>query len=78
MSDRTVEHDRIMVPKAMTPAEVRVLAEQQAKSKLAEGYRVVFLYLHGARPITGDDGSQVEWRYSYQRIRADGSPLDPA
>lgn len=77
MPDRTVEHDRIMVPEGTTPAAVRVLAEQQAQSKVPGGHRVVFLYLHGATPIAGDEGRRVEWRYSYQSIRPDSLPDAP-
>jgi len=75
MPDRTVEHDRIMVPEGMTLAEVRVLAEQQAQSKVPDGHRVVFLYLHGATPLAAD---RVEWRYSYQSVRSDSLPVDPS
>lgn len=77
MPDRTVEHDRIRVPEGTSPADVRVLAEQQAHSKVPEDHRVVFLYLHGATPVTGDEGSRVEWRYSYQSVRSDTLPVDP-
>lgn len=69
-----MEHDRIMVPEGTTPADVRVLAEQQAQSKVPDGHRVVFLYLHGATPIAAGESRQVEWRYSYQSIRSDSLP----
>lgn len=78
MPDRTVEHDRIMVPEGTAPADVRVLAEKQARSKVPGGHRVVFLYLHGATPVAGDGVARVEWRYSYQSIRSDALPADPA
>ncbi len=70
MVDRTVEHDRIMVPEGMTPAEVRVLAEQKAQGVVPEGHRVVFLYLHGATPVADEGGNRMEWRYSYQAVRS--------
>ena len=71
MADRTVEHDRIMVPEGMTAADVWVLAEQKAKALVPEGHRVVFLYLHGATPVVGESGNSVEWRYSYQSVLSD-------
>lgn len=78
MPDRTVEHDRIMVPEGTTPADVRALAEQQAQSKVPDGHRVVFLYLHGATPVAGDEAGGMEWRYSYQSVRSDTLPADPS
>lgn len=73
MTDRTVEHDHIMVPEGMTAAEVRVLAERKAQSQLPDGHRVVFLYLHGATPVADETGASVEWRYSYQAVPPEGS-----
>lgn len=67
-----------MVPDGMTPAEVRILAEQKAQSQVPEGQRVVFLYLHGATPVAGVDGGSVEWRYSYQSIPTDAGWTNPA
>jgi hypothetical protein len=32
------------------------------------------LHLHGSRPVGGEHGTEVEWRYSYQVI----PPGDPA
>lgn len=67
-----------MVPEGTTPTDVRALAERQAQSKVPEGHRVVFLYLHGATPVAGDGAGGMEWRYSYQSVRSDALPVDPS
>jgi hypothetical protein len=68
MADHAVQHDRIIVSEETSPAEVRVLAEQKAQSQVPQGYRVAFLYLHGATPAGGGDHASLEWRFSYQSI----------
>lgn len=68
MADHVVQHDRITVPEGTSPSEVRVLAERAAQSHIQAGYRVAFLYLHGATPVSTDDGEAMEWRFSYQSV----------
>jgi hypothetical protein len=34
---------------------------------------VAFLHLHGSRPVGGEHGTEVEWRYSYQVIAPGGA-----
>lgn len=68
MADHAVQHDRITVPEGTSPAEVRVLAEREAQSRIKPGYRVAFLYLHGATPVSNEAGAAMEWRYSYQTV----------
>jgi hypothetical protein len=71
MADHAVQHDRIIVPEGTNPAEVRVLAEHKAQSQLPQGYRVAFLYLHGASPVPDSQQASLEWRYSYQSVPPD-------
>src|SRR3954453_4138753 len=68
-----VRHDTIVVPEGMSPAEVEALAERKAQAQVGEGEMVAFLHLHGSRPVGGEHGTEVEWRYSYQVIPP-GSP----
>jgi hypothetical protein len=37
---------------------------------------VAFLHLHGSRPVGGEQGTEVEWRYSYQVIPPGGPAAD--
>ena len=69
-----VRHDTIVVPERMTPAQVRALAERKAQAQVGDDDMVAFLHLHGSRPVGGEHGTEVEWRYSYQVI----PPGDPA
>ena len=52
----------------MSPAQVRALAERKAQAQVGDDDMVAFLYLHGSRPVGGEYGTEVEWRYSYQVI----------
>ena len=69
-----VRHDTIVVPERMSPAQVRALAERKAQAQVGDDDVVAFLHLHGSRPVGGEHGTEVEWRYSYQVI----PPGDPA
>lgn len=68
-----VRHDTIVVPKTMSPAQVRALAERKAQAQVGDDDMVAFLHLHGSRPVGGEHGTEVEWRFSYQVIPP-GSP----
>jgi hypothetical protein len=39
---------------------------------------VAFLHLHGSRPVGGEYGTEVEWRYSYPVIPPGGAATDTA
>jgi hypothetical protein len=39
---------------------------------------VAFLHLHGSRPVGGEYGTEVEWRYSYQVTPRGGAATDTA
>ena len=69
-----VRHDTIVVPETMSPAQVRPLAERKAQAQVGDDDMVAFLHLHGSRPVGGEHGTEVEWRYSYQVI----PPASPA
>ena len=69
-----VRHDTIVVPERMSPAQVRALAERKAQAQVGDNDMVAFLHLHGSRPVGGEHGTEIEWRYSYQVIPP-GGPL---
>jgi hypothetical protein len=63
-----VRHDTIVVPETMSPAQVRALAERKAQAQVGDDDMVAFLHLHGSRPVGGEHGTEVEWRYSYHTL----------
>jgi hypothetical protein len=73
-----VRHDTIVVPERMSPAQVRALAVRKAQAQVGENDMVAFLHLHGSRPIGGEHGPGVEWRYSYQVMPPGGPAADTA
>lgn len=73
-----VRHDTIVVPETMSPAEVRALAERQARAHVGDEDIVAFLHLHGSRPVGGEHVTEVEWRYSYHVIPPGGPAADTA
>ena len=73
-----VRHDTIVVPETMSPAEVRELAQRKAQAQVVDDDAVAFLHLHGSRPVGGEHGTEVEWRYSYQVIPPGGPAADTA
>ena len=73
-----VRHDTIVVPETVTPAQVRALAQRKAEGQVGDDDTVAFLHLHGSRPVGGEHGSEVEWRYSYQVIAPGAAATDTA
>ena len=73
-----VWHDTIVVPERMSPAQVRARAQRKAHAQVGDDDLVAFLHLHGSRPVGGECGAQVEWRYSYQVIPPGGAATDTA
>ena len=73
-----VRHDTIVVPETMSPAQVRALAERKAQAQVGDDDTVAFVHLHGSRPVGGENGTEVEWRYSYQVTPRGGAATDPA
>jgi hypothetical protein len=73
-----VRHDTIVVPDTISPAQVRALAEQKARAQVGDDDIVAFLHIHGSRPVGGEHGTAVEWRYSYQVIPPGGPAADTA
>jgi hypothetical protein len=71
-----VRHDTIVVPERMSPAQVRALAQQKAQAQVDDDEVIAFLHLHGSRPVGGENGTEVEWRYSYQVIPPGGAPAN--
>ena len=73
-----VRHDTIVVPETMSQARVRELAQRKAQAQVGDDKLVAFLHLHGSRPVGGESGIEVEWRYSYQVIPPGGAATDTA
>ena len=73
-----VRHHTIVVPGRMSPAQVRALAERKAQAQVGDDDMVAFLHFHGSRPVVGEYGTEVEWRYSYQVIPPGGAGTDTA
>ena len=74
-----VRHDTIVVPERMSPAQVRALAQRKAHAHVGDDDNLVaFVHLHGSRPVGGEYGTEVEWRYSYQVIPPGGAATDTA
>ena len=73
-----VPHDTIVVPQTMSPAQVRAPAQRQAQAQVGDDGMVAFVHLHGSRPVGGEHGTEVEWRYSYQVIPLGGPSADTA
>jgi len=73
-----VRHDTIVVPEGTSPAQVRALAQRKAQTQVGDNDVVAFLHLHGSQPVGGEDGIEVEWRYSYQVIPTGGAASDTA
>ena len=68
-----VRHDTIVVPETMSPAQVRALAQRKAQAQVGDDDVVAFLHLRGSRPVGGEHGTEVEWRYSYHVIPPGGA-----
>jgi len=73
-----VHRDRIVVPESTSPAQVSALAMRKAQAQVGDDDMVAFLHLHGSRPVGGECGTEVEWRYSYQVIPRGGAATDTA
>ena len=72
-----VRRDTIVVPETMSQSQVRELAQRKAQLKVGDDDAVAFLHLHGSRPVGGEHGTEVEWRYSYQ-VLPPGAATDTA
>jgi hypothetical protein len=70
-----VRHDTIVVPETMSPAQVSALAKRKLKLKSATMTRSRFA---SPRPVGGEYGTEVEWRYSYQVMPPGGPATDTA
>ena len=73
-----VRHDTIVVPETMSLPQVKALAERKAQAQFGDDDTVAFVHLHGSRPVGGEHGTEVEWRYSYQAIAPNGPAADTA
>ena len=72
--ERAARHG--VVTEGMSPAQVRSLAERKAQAQVGDDDMVAFLHLQGSRPVGGEHGTEVEWRYSYQVIPSGGPAAD--
>ena len=73
-----VRHDTIVVPERTSPAQARALAKRKTQTQVGDDDMVAVLYLHGSRPVGGEYGTEVAWRYSYQVIPPGGAATDTA
>jgi hypothetical protein len=73
-----VRHDTIVVPETMSLPQVKALAERKAQAQFGDDDTVAFVHLHGSRPVGGEHGTEVEWRFSYQVIPPGGADTDTA
>ena len=60
------------------PGPNKALAKRKAHAHVGDDNLVAFLHLHGSRPVGGEYGTEVEWRYSYQVIPPGGPATDTA
>ena len=68
-----VRNDKITVPRRLPINHVRALALQKAQAKVRRGNKVVSdLQLGDGNPVGGDQGTEVEWSYSYQVVQKPG------
>jgi hypothetical protein len=67
-SQPEVRHDKITVPQRMSVNHVLALAMQKAQAKVRKGSRVADLQLGDGNPVGGEQGTDVEWSYSYQVV----------
>ena len=83
---RDIEHvgvgidSRIRLPsrRFRRPIRLRTLAQRQAQAQVGDNDMAAFVHLHGSRPVGGEHGTEVEWRYSYQVIPPGGPAADAA
>jgi hypothetical protein len=52
----------------MSVNHVLALAMQKAQAKVRKGSRVADLQLGDGNPVGGEQGTDVEWSYSYQVV----------
>ena len=65
-----VRNDKITVPQRLPIYHVRALALQKAQAKVRRGNKVVSdLQLGDGNPVGSDQGTDVEWSYSYQVVQ---------
>ena len=70
MANQTeVRTDKITVPQRMNETQVKALAMQKAQYKVRGGKSISELHLGDSSPVTGDQGSEVEWSYSYHVVQ---------
>jgi hypothetical protein len=68
-----VRNDKITVPQRLLPIiHVRALALQKAQAKVRKGYKVSDLQLGDGNPVGGNQGTAVEWSFSYQVVQKPG------
>ena len=60
------------------PGPSKGAGERKAHAQVGDDNIVAFLHLHGSRPVGGEYGTEVEWRYSYQVIPPGGAATDTA
>jgi hypothetical protein len=64
-----VRNDKITVPQRLPINHVRALAMQRAQAKVRKGNKVSDLQLGDGNPVGGNQGTDVEWSFSYQVVQ---------
>jgi hypothetical protein len=67
-----VRNDKIRVPQRLPIYHVRALALQKAQAKVGKGNKVSDLQLGDGNPVGGNQGTDVEWSFSYQVVPKPG------
>jgi len=71
-SQPEVRHDKITAPERMPINHVQALAMQNAQRKVGKGNKVFDLQLGKGSPVGGEQGTDMEWPYSYQVVPPGG------
>jgi hypothetical protein len=67
-----VRNDKLTVPQRLPINHVRALALQKAQAKVRKGNKVSDLQLGDGNPVGGNQGTDVEWSFSYQVVQKPG------
>jgi hypothetical protein len=67
-----VRHDKIIVPEHMHPNRIHALATQKAQAQVAAGDFVFDVQMGTGYPVGGEQGTDMEWSYSYQVVPPGG------
>jgi len=70
-SEPEMRHDKITLPERMSTTQAHALAMQKAHAKAGKGNKVPDLQLGDSIAVGGNQGTDVEWSFSYQVVLAE-------